>query len=78
MTEENETLPEGWGVHIIEGLNTRLACMLVVFLMAVTVAIVVCLSKWRKQSVNWEQLCLGALAIAVSFLTAAIYWQLNP
>ena len=78
MTEEREDLPEGWGVHIVEGLNKRLACMLVFVTVIVIVVIGGCLSKWKQQSVNWEQPLLSAIAIAVSFLTSAYIWQLNP
>ena len=74
MTEEPD-LTEGWGVHIIEGLDKTLVWCLVFLFTVAAVVINVCLSKWEKQSVNWGQLYLGIVAIAVSFFTSAFYWQ---
>lgn len=68
---EGPDLAEGWAVHIIEGLNKTLG-----FILAVTAVVIeVCLSNWKRQSFNWGQLYFGALAIAVSFLASAFYWQ---
>ena len=78
MTEENENLPEGWGVHIIEGLNKRLAYMAFFCLTVVTLAIGVSLSIWKGEKVNYGELCLTALGLISAFLTSACIWLLNP
>ena len=76
MTEEPD-LAEGWGIHIIEGLNKTLVCMLAFLLTVLTMVIGVSLSIWKGQSVNYVQLFLNALAITPSFLTFVYFWQLD-
>jgi len=77
ITYEPRVLPEGWGVHIIEGPNRSRISWIIFTITAILFVASTIVSVITKQYLSIPSLVLGVLTLVCSFITSKYLEQKN-